>query len=166
MKHSFWFLCALILSTSGCAVPGILDRTMPADVMDDVHVFTRNDGRVSNPIDRALATCHEQTEASETLCVTEALSRSTLGLHALVSLIPGCRLGSICFYDHTTRRRLGLIPSYATLVVKHWRVSFDLRRAVTEVVQVPIKVTDRDVFVVPPKADKPRVLSGALTNQP
>ncbi len=152
MKSSLLSIGALSLLTSGCAVSEALNRHASSDVMADVHIYTHEEDRASNPIDRALATCFEQTERSETVCVGEALSRSAIGPRALAAMIPQCRLGSICTYDHTTRRRLGLFASYATVVVKDWRVSFDLRDPASSVAAVPVTVTDRNVFVVLPAA--------------
>lgn len=156
MKSSLSLICALPLLTSGCAIPAILDRTMPADTMDGVHLYSHDEARASNLIDKALAACPEQTETFETRCVKEALSRATMGLRAMVAMIPECRLGSICTYDHRTRRRLGFFSAYATVVVKDWRVSFDLRNAPTDVASIPVTVTDRNVFIVPPSV-KPKV---------
>ena len=152
MKSSLLSISALALLTSGCAVSEALNRHASSGVMADVHVYTHDEDRASNLIDRALATCFEQTERSETICVGEALSRSAIGPRALAAMIPQCRLGSICTYDHTTRRRLGLFANYATVVVKDWRVSFDLRTPASDVAAVPVTVTDRNVFVVPPAA--------------
>ena len=152
MKSSLLSISALALLTSGCAVSEALNRHASSGVMADVHVYTHDEDRASNLIDRALATCFEQTERSETVCVGEALSRSAIGPRALAAMIPQCRLGSICTYDHTTRRRLGLFANYATVVVKDWRVSFDLRTPASDVAAVPVTVTDRNVFVVPPAA--------------
>ena len=152
MKSSLLSIGALALLTSGCAISEALNRHASSGVMADVHVYTHDEGRESNLIDRALATCFEQTERSETVCVGEALSRSAIGPRALAAMIPQCRLGSICTYDHTTRRRLGLFANYATVVVKDWRVSFDLRNPVSDIAAVPVTVTDRNVFVVPPAA--------------
>ena len=153
MKSSLLSIGALALLTSGCAVSEALNRHASSGVMADVHVYTHDEDRASNLIDRALATCFEQTERSETVCVGEALSRSAIGPRALAAMIPQCRLGSICTYDHTTRRRLGLFANYATVVVKDWRVSFDLRNPASGAgAAVPVTVTDRNVFVVPPAA--------------
>lgn len=121
-------------------------------MMADVHVFSRDEGRTSNLIDTALATCFEQTEKAETFCVKDALARSNISLRALMAMMPECRIGSVCTHDHTTRRRLGLLASYATLVVKDWRVSFDLRRPAADVALVPVVVTDRNIFIVPQPA--------------
>ncbi len=154
MKSSLSSIVALSLLTSGCAVSEAFNRHAPTDVAADVQIYTHDEDRASNLIDRALATCFEQTERSETVCVGEALSRSAIGPRALAAMIPQCRLGSVCTYDHTTRRRLGLFANYATLVVKDWRVSFDLRTAPSSVAAIPVTVTDRNVFVVPPAAPK------------
>ena len=160
MRLSLSLLGALSLLTSGCAVTEVVSRTVPADVMADVHLYSRNDDRTSNLIDAALATCFEQTESSETLCVKDALSRSAIDLRALMAIMPQCNIGAICHYDHTTRRRLGLFASYATLVVKDWRVSFDLRSAVPDVALIPVGVTDRNIFTVPRSTTPTAVQTG------
>ena len=152
MNPSFLWVCVLSLLTSACAIPEVLDRTMPPGAMADVHLYTRDEDGSANLIDKALATCFEQTERSETRCVKEALSRSGISLRALMAMMPQCSIGAICHYDHTTRRRLGLFASYATLVVKDWRVSFDLRTMAPDVGLVPVQVTDRNIFIVPRSA--------------
>ncbi len=160
MRLSLLLSFILSLLVSGCAVTEIVNRTVPPDMMADVHVFSRNDDRTANLIDTALATCFEQTQEAETHCVEDALARSTLSLRDLAAMMPPCRVGTVCTYDHTTRRRLGLLASYATLVVKDWRVSFDLRSPVASVALVPVTVTDRNVFVVP-RPTTPTVVKSA-----
>lgn len=140
----------MLVCLSGCAATEYISRKVPSSPMAEVHLYSRNDEATSNLIDRALANCPDGTEAAATACVREALATSTMSTHALASSIPGCAVGSVCTYEHTTRRRLGLIPMYATVVKKDWVVTLDLRQARTGLALLPVTVRDRNVFVVAP----------------
>jgi hypothetical protein len=157
MKYSVFCAIALTFLLSGCAATEILSRHMPSDAAQSIHIYSRNEETSVNLIDLALANCADGTEQAETACIREALSRASLSTRALVSLIPGCSLGAICTYDHTTRRRLGLLPMYSSVVKKDWRVTIDLRRDVALPALPPIVVTDRNVFVVPPSRVTPTI---------
>ena len=155
MNYSLLYLLSLSVSLSGCAATEYLSRSIPAGTIADVHLYSRNEEAVSNVIDRALANCPDETELAETACVKEALSASPMSTRALATSITGCTVGSVCTYDHTTRRHLGLIPMYATVVKKDWRVAIDFRQAGTGVASIPVRVVDRNAFVVPPVAVHP-----------
>lgn len=161
MFISFCRMLILLPLLSGCAATEIMSRNLPSGVAESVHIYSRNEEPASNLIDRALAGCPDETEEAETACVKDALSTATVSVGALASSIPGCSVGSICSYDHTTRRSLGLIPMYATVVKKDWRVTVDLRQGTTGAALPPVTVRDRNVFVVVPKAAAVKVQAGA-----
>ena len=71
-------------------------------------------------------------------------------LKALMALVPGCRAGQVCHYDHTTRARLGFVRASATDYVKRWRVDLDFTRPAAAAAQVPITVIDREDFDATP----------------
>ncbi|MGI3903915.1 MAG: hypothetical protein ACRYGP_28920 [Janthinobacterium lividum] len=161
MKYSFLHASALTFLLSGCAATELLSRSLPSDTAQTLRVYSRNEETSANLIDKAMANCPDGTQQAETACVREAISSASLSPHALATLIPGCSAGSICTYDHTTQRRLGFIPMYATMHRTDWRVTIDLRRNTAFGALPPILVTDRNVFVVPPstKTDPTKIMA-------
>ena len=138
---------------SGCALPIQAEMDRATDV---AHYATHYDhalGARDNLLDRGLADCSEKTARAETRCLRDRVAASGLSTKALIALVPGCRAGRLCRYDHTTRDRLGLVEANATDYVKHWRVTLDLRRPAADAARVPVDVLDRDDFEVKPAAD-------------
>lgn len=146
------FAAVLGLSASGCALPvqGEIDQ-----VEDVAHYATAYrhviDAR-ANLLERALADCSEKTLKAETACVRQGVDAAP-SVAALIALVPNCRAGQVCRYDHATRERLGFVEASATVYIKRWRIALDFRRPAASAAQVPVTVTDRDDFeAVPPPA--------------
>ena len=146
----------LAAMVSGCALPlqGGVD-----EVSDVARFATSYDHAVdsrSNLLDRALADCSEKTVKAETACVRGGVDAARPAVKELMALVPGCRAGRICHYDHTTRDRLGFVRASATDYVKRWRVDLDFTRPAAEAAQVPVTVIDREDFeAAPSKTAKP-----------
>lgn len=104
----------------------------------------------ANLLDRALADCSEKTVKAETACVRQGVDAAKPTVGALMALVPGCRAGQVCHYDHTTRDRLGFVRASATEYVKRWRVDLDFTHPAAEAAQVPITVSDREDFDAAP----------------
>lgn len=131
---------------SACALPIQAEMDKAADV---ARYATRYDHRLDpqdNLLDRALAECSEKTPKAETACVRDRVAASGLSTRALIALVPQCRTGRVCHYDHTTRDRLGFVEANATDYVKRWRIDLDFRKPAADAARVPLTVTDRDDF--------------------
>ncbi len=131
---------------SGCALPVQSEMDQMSSI---AHYATSYDHVVdprANPLDRALADCSEKTVKAETACVRQGVDTASLSVPALMALVPHCRAGQVCHYDHTTRDRLGFVQANATDYVKRWRVDLDVRHPAATAAQVPITVIDRDDF--------------------
>ncbi len=135
---------------SGCALPvqGEVDQ------MSNVARYATSYDHVvdarANLLDRALADCPEKTLKAETACVRQGVDAARPAVKALMALVPNCRAGQVCHYDHTTRDRLGFVRASATDYVKRWRVDLDFTRPAAEAAQVPITVIDREDFDAAP----------------
>ena len=142
-------LCAGALA-SGCALPigGEMERASQA-----ARYATSYDHVVdprANLLDRALADCSEKTVKAETACVRQGIDAARPAIKALIALVPNCRAGQVCHYDHTTRDRLGFVQASATDYVKRWRIDLDFTHPATDVSAVPVTVIDRDDFGATP----------------
>ncbi|RYC30150.1 hypothetical protein D3273_20415 [Lichenibacterium minor] len=137
-------------ATSGCALPvqGEMDRV--SGVARYATSYDHVVGPRANLLDRALADCPEKTVKAETACVRQGVDAARPSSKSLVALVPGCRAGQVCHYDHTTRDRLGFVQASATEYVKRWRIDLDFRHPAPEAAQVPITVIDRDDFDASP----------------
>lgn len=91
-------------------------------------------------IQHALAFCGEKTEAAETQCIRKALADEHVTIPALAAMIPGCKLGTECSLNYTTRDRAGLIAATATQYIFEWQVTFDLKKAGLTAADIPLKV--------------------------
>ena len=157
-----WTRCALLIAVAGwqvgCAGTEVIDKTA-SDVLDQaekLQIYNHQISLTKNPIDAALAACPEKLPKPETDCVRRGLIDAGLRTAEVIALIPGCRTGRTCSYDFTTRDRLGFIPATSAVFVVNWRVTFDLRRPVVTLADLPITVANRDDFVVPqPKPPPP-----------
>ena len=118
----------LLAGLAGC-LPG---ETLPP--------LTRPENRPRTVIDRALSECHDKTAKAETECVKAVLGAGQITLPGLIGLMPNCRPGHPCTYDYTTEDRIGFFAVYATHVVYHWRVTFDLTRQPKTPGDIPVKV--------------------------
>jgi hypothetical protein len=138
--------------SSGCALPveGEMDR------MSDIARFATSYDHVvdarANLIDRALADCPEKTVKAETACLRQGIDAAKPAVKVLMALVPGCRAGQVCHYDHTTRDRLGFVRASATDYVKRWRVDLDFTHPAPAAAQVPVTVIDREDFDSAPAA--------------
>ncbi len=143
---------------TGCAGAEVLDKSA-SDVLDQAEKLAVYNHQVSvtkNPIDRALAACPEKLAKPEIDCVRRGLIDARLSTAELIALVPGCRAGRTCFYDFTTRDRLGFIQATSAVFVVNWRVTFDLRQPVVSLANLPITVANRDDFTAPqPKPPPP-----------
>lgn len=139
------FALVLALLGSGCALPvqGEIDQ-----VKEVAHYATAYrhviDAR-ANLLERALADCSEKTLKAETTCVRQGVDAAP-SVAALIALVPNCRAGQVCHYDHATRERLGFVEASATEYVKRWRIDLDFRHPASSAAQVPVTVKDRDDF--------------------
>ena len=140
---------------SGCAlqVQGGMDRA--ADVARYATSYDHVVGPRVNLLDRALADCPEKTVKAETACVRQGIDAAHPSVKDLIALVPNCRSGQVCHYDHTTRDRLGFVQANATDYVKRWRIDLDLRHPAVAAAGVPVTVIDREDFDAPPSPPKP-----------
>lgn len=104
----------------------------------------------ANLLDRALADCSEKTVKAERACVRQGIEAAHPAVSTLIALVPNCRSGQVCRYDHTTHDRLGFVRASATEYVKRWRVELDFSRPLADAAKVPLAVIDRDDFDAPP----------------
>lgn len=108
--------------------------------------FDHVGGPENNLFDRALAECSDKTLKAEQACVRQGIEGSGLMPKALAALVPRCRAGQVCRYDHTTHDRIGLIAATATDHEKHWRIELDFRHPAADAAHVPVTVIDLDDF--------------------
>lgn len=141
-----WISVLVAALLSGCALPIQAEVDRATDVARYATHYDHALGARDNLLDRGLADCSEKTARAETRCLRDRVAASGLSTKALIALVPGCRVGRLCRYDQTTRDRLGLVEANATDYVKHWRITFDLRRPAADAAQVPLQVFDRDDF--------------------
>ena len=109
----------------------------------------------ANLLDRALAECSEKTVKAEAACVRQGIDAARPAVAALIALVPNCRSGQVCHYDHTTRDRLGFVRATATEYVKRWRVDLDFTHPAPDAAHVPVTVGDRDDFDAAPLPANP-----------
>ncbi len=151
-------LAAVAGALAGCAGADLLDKTASGvlDPAQKLEIYKHQVSHAKNPIDEALAACPEKLPKPETDCVRRGLVEARVSTAELIALVPGCRAGSLCSYDFTTRDRLGFFEATAAVFVVNWRVTFDLRQPVVTVANLPITVANRDTFTVPqPKPPPP-----------
>lgn len=130
----------------GCSAWPEISAKRAGDVARYATSLSHNVSSDRNLIDRALSECPDGTQKSETICVQAALSKANISSEALVSMIPNCKIGLKCTYEHTTRRKIGLVEATATLITKRWQIEFDFRKPRKDVSQVPLTVVDQDNF--------------------
>ncbi len=131
---------------SGCALPVQSEMDQMSGVARYATSYDHVVDARANLLERTLADCPEKTVKAETACVRQGVDASSLSVPALMALVPQCRAGQVCHYDHTTRDRLGFVQANATDYVKRWRVDLDVRHPAATAAQVPITVIDRDDF--------------------
>ncbi len=131
---------------SGCALPVQSEMDQASDIARYATSYDHVVDPRANLLDRALADCSEKTLKAETACVRQGVDAARPPVKALMALVPGCRAGQVCHYDHTTRDRLGFVQASATEYVKRWRVDLDFTRPAAEAARVPITVIDREDF--------------------
>lgn len=113
------------------------------DTIDRLGMTRHLDTEIDRPrslVERALGGCATKTEEGETSCVRQALIDAKVSVTALPGLLPGCRAGSQCHIDYTTRDRIGFVASTSDEFVVRWRVTIDLRHPSKAIGEVPITV--------------------------
>ena len=138
-------LCLCAAALSGCALPIQAEVGQAAGIAAYATHYDHVVGMEANLLDLALAECPEKTLKAEADCVRRGVDAAP-STRGLVALVPNCRAGQVCHYDHATRDRLGFVQASATDFVKRWRVDLDFRRPAADAAHVPITVIDRDDF--------------------
>ncbi len=142
-------LCAVAVAVSGCALPIGAEMDQASRIARYAVHFDHVAGPETNLLDRALAECSDKTVTAETACVRAGLEAAHLSSRSLAALVPQCRPGKVCHYDHTTHDRIGPVEATATDHVRHWRIDLDFRRPASDAAHVPVTVIDRDDFDTP-----------------
>lgn len=137
---------AVAQAMAGCALSVQAEMDEASGLTRYATHFDHVVGAENNLLDRALAECPEKTLKAEEACVKEGIRAADPSPRSLVAMVPQCRAGLVCHYDHTTRDRLGFVQANATDYVKHWRVDLDFRKPAPDAAHVPVTVTDRDDF--------------------
>ena len=143
---AFAILGGMTAFLSGCALPIQAEMDRASDVAHYAVHFDHVVGPENNLLDRALAECSEKTVKAEQICVRQGIDGSSTSPRALAALVPRCKAGQVCRYDHTTHDRIGPVEATATDHAKHWRVELDFRHPAADSVHVPVTVIDLDDF--------------------
>lgn len=148
-------LLGLAALASGCALQVQDGAGRVADVARYATSYDHVVDPRANLLDRALADCSEKTVKAEAACVRQGIDAAHPAVAALIALVPGCRAGQVCHYEHTTRDRLGFVRASATDYVKRWRIDLDFTHPAADAARVPVTVVDRDDFDAPPAGKPP-----------